>query len=102
MTPQKAAIEALERLHNDAYRSNVSTRLYQDIDADVETVRATLRENQGCAVVTVEELLAKMYGEFARENISDLAVCDSRSDFLFLEKNYPNGLVIAPEKKETP
>lgn len=92
-TPQKAAIEAFDKYKKTASRPTSYQDLQWEAFQAAWNTRATLRDNQGCAVVTVEELLEITMNE----------ALWSREDFIkWQAKKYPSGLVIAPEKKETP
>jgi hypothetical protein len=103
-TPQKAAIEdalkAVDKWSADWNSHNTRT-LGDDVMLDHEdTIRqalTTLRDNQGCAVVTVEELRKLFETEFnSMDGAHPLGLVE------LLQGLFRNGLrIIAPEKKET-
>jgi hypothetical protein len=92
-TPQKAAMHLEDWLKVGSQQDTGLTQqnckaLHKWAEKLCEAL-TTLRENQVCAAVTVEEFDREFY-----------ALTSSGIRRRIFEK-YPNGLVIAPEKKET-
>ncbi len=95
-TPQKAAMDADIKYILDHVQNDIDTQRIFGNGADPDVLRArrgmeklrqaltTLRDNQGCAVVTAEEFMEVM-------------ICGNQ-DALWFATKYPNGLRITKEK----